>query len=181
MAAAEQKEGWLAACEQQGVYLVLTRRMVAELAGALKELSNGTVLEVCAGAGRLASALSSCGLEMVATDVSPQGPEVLPLSAREALLRFRPAVMLGSFVPFDAGVDEEILNSSSAKHYVVLNARIGGRLGSPALWNHPEWTCERLPSIERPMICRHDVWLDCERGVKQHGEAWHFRRLSLTG
>lgn len=176
MAAAEHEAGWLAACEEQSIYLLLTERMLAELARFLREINEGTAVEICAGAGRLTSALSSRGVEIRATDASPQHPTVLSLSAREAIERFRPTVVLGTFVPFDAGADEEVLKDGSVTHYVVLNARIGGQLGSPRLWTHPEWTCNELPSIERWMICRHDVWTGRGRQVKQHGEAWHFRR-----
>ena len=86
---------------------------------------DGPVLEVCAGTGELARALISSGVRLLATDAEPpKNAEVLRMSAQTALRRFQPSVVLGSFVPFDGGVDKMILSYPSVRHYVVLNARI---------------------------------------------------------
>lgn len=140
-----------------------------------------------------------------------KGSAVLRMPADAALRRFQPTVVLGVFVPFDAGVDEAVLASASVRHYVILNARIGGSLGSPLLRQATDWKAERLESVRRWMLTRHDVWLgespqpgwsepfdlyrqsdfaqqegktECRRpgrsftDLLQHGEAWHFRRIS---
>ncbi len=106
------------------------------------------------------------------------------MSAEAALRRFQPAVVLGVFVPHDAGVDEAVLACPSVRHYMIINARIGGVLGSPSLWSAPGWKSEPLEDIRRWVITRHDVWLghagEKDGGVLHHGEAWHFARTAVT-
>jgi hypothetical protein len=86
--------------------------------------------------------------------------------------------VLGSFVPFDAGVDEAVLNAPSVKRYLVLNARIAGVLGSKSLWNRSDWRAIPQPDVFRWMITRHDVWIpaDGPDTLSQHGEAWQFHK-----
>jgi len=195
IAAAEQRDGWLAACEAAGCFLVPCRELIdalAELLGRLLGESREPVLEVCAGSGELAAALRQSGVPVQATDaefvVPPSGggsrlkPElqtgsgdVLRMPAEEALEKFRSRVVLGVFVPFDAGVDEAVLRFPTVRHYVVLGARLGGLFGSPALWRHPQWSAHPLDDVARWILTRHDVWFGpAEPCVLRHGEAWHF-------
>ncbi len=229
--AAEQGAGWLDECDDAGRFLAVSSELVDALSGTLRGLAgDAPVLEVCAGSGELARSLAFAGVRMQATDVEPVGLgrrpgsdvghltngqvpsggrdlSVLRMSAQAALRRFRPSVVLGSFVPFDAGVDEVILSCPSVRHYVVLNARIGGSLGSPALWQTSGWQAEPLEAVQPWMLTRHDTWLgphqpgcsdyqprggtDLPAGQPQqpgwshtdllrHGEAWHFTRDSTT-
>lgn len=176
VAAAEQGAGWLAACEEQDVYLLLTERMLDALASHLDDIREGSVLEICAGSGGLARALSARSVEVIPTDARTSHDSVEALCAADALSRYRPGTVLGSFVPCDSGVDERVLDCPAVNHYIILNARIGGRLGSPRIWSHPDWTAERLSAVEKWMICRHDVWLGPGQELRRHGEAWHLRR-----
>jgi hypothetical protein len=178
VAAAEQQDGWLIACQERGVYLAISRELVETLAKLLRSLGNEPVLEVCAGDGRLAQALGAGGVAVIATDAQPLADSgVERLSATEALARYEPAVVLGSFVPVDSGVDAAVLAAPSVRHYVVLNARLGGLFGSAELWQTAGWTGRPLPAISRRMITRHDAWLDePQRPILQHGEAWHWQR-----
>ena len=95
----------------------------------------------------------------------------------EALHRFQPSVALGLFVPSDSGVDEAVLRCPSVKHYVVLNARIGGALRSPALWQASGWKALPLGAVQPWMLTRHDVWMGPDHPILQHGEAWLFKRV----
>ena len=176
--AVEQEEGWLAACEHHGDYLVLTRPLVESLAQFLKQLGNGRVLEVGGGSGVLAEALDACGVKMIATDPGAAvGSMVQRMDGRTALRRFQPRVVLGSFVPFDSKVDEAVLGCSSVTHYLVLNARLGGAMGSEFMWRSRGWTATPLQEISRWMITRHDVWMGKGRSLLRHGEAWHMENV----
>lgn len=182
MLLAEEQAGWLAMCEQRGEHLVVNRPLVQQLAAFLCGLSARPVLEVCAGGGRLALALREVGVDVIAVDsdpgVSPAvfSPPVVRATAAEALGRFRPSVVLGSFVPVDSGIDEQVMRFPSVEHYVVLGARLGGVFGTAALWRSG-WRAQRLEAICRYMTTRHDVYLgDPDRPILQHGEVWHFRR-----
>ena len=178
IAAAEQTDGWLDACEHTGRFLLVNRDFVASLAEWLRRLDESPILEVCAGSGELAEALAATGVPLLATDADPPADAAVErASAAESLERRRPAVVLGSFVPVDAAVDEAVLACPFVRHYVVLGARIGGLLGSAALWRAPGWTYQPLPHVARWMLTRHDVWTGLpEQPILQHAEAWCFSR-----
>ena len=183
IAAAERGDGWLSLCRHAGRYLATTRELAMALAGFLRSLEAPSALEVCAGSGELTRQLRSAGVQVVATDAAPAGGSaVIRASAEEALRRHQPAVVLGSFVPVDAGVDERVMGFPSVRHYVVLGARLGGLFGSAALWRDSRWAAEQLADVSRWMLTRHDVWLGTPgRRILQHGEAWHFRRTPGNG
>jgi hypothetical protein len=178
IAVAEQRAGWLSACEEAGRFLLPSHELIAALSELLRSLGNGPVVEVCAGRGELAEALASEGVSIVATDAdAPPDSPVLRASAEKALARYRPSVVLGCFVPFDAGADEVVMAFPSVRDYIVLGARIGGLFGSAALWRNPGWTAEPLNHISRWMLTRHDVWVGAPtQPILQHGEAWRFCR-----
>ncbi len=181
---AEQSSGWLDECDEAGRFLAVSRELVESFAHVLRRLAgNGPVLEVCAGSGALARSLATWGVPVQATDAEPpEGSGVLRLSAQAALRRFQPTVVLGVFVPYDAGVDEAVLACPSVQHYIIVNARIGGALGCSSLWSMPGWTSEPLDDVRRWVLTRHDVWLGHAGtdggGLLQHGEVWHLSRTS---
>jgi hypothetical protein len=184
--AAERSTGWLDECLEAGRFLAVNQELGDALASALRRFAgNGLVLEVCAGSGEMVRPLAALGVHVAATDAEPpEGSKVLRMFAEAALRHFQPAVVLGVFVPHDAGVDEAVLACPSVRHYVIVNARIGGALGSPSLWNAPGWKSEPLEDIRRWVITRHDVWLGRggeENGdILPHGEVWHFARTAAA-
>jgi len=179
MADAERSDGWLAACERTGRFLVLNRQFVDGLAHHLSEIGDGPVVELCAGDGELADALRKRGVDVIATDVDPPaGAAVVRADAAEALGRHRPSVVLGSFVPFDAGVDELVSAKSHVDRYVVVNARLGGELASTCLWQGQTWHAVQITDVTRWMVCRHDVWMGPDRPILQHGEAWSLQKAA---
>jgi hypothetical protein len=179
MAIAEQGDGWLSACDDAGLFLVPTCEMIDALVAFLRGLSDAPILEVAAGRGELAWILAQRGVRVIATDAHIQQthPPVTRLAAGQAIERYRPVVVLGSFAPADSGVDEVVLAADRVQHYLVLNARIGGAFGSDMLWNEPGWSAVRHAEVSRWLVTRHDVWLSHEE-VLQHGEMWHFARWS---
>lgn len=181
--AAERGEGWLGVCEQAGRFLVPCGELIASLAQRLGPLDDSPVLEVSAGRGELAESLRAAGVRMVATDVElPEGftGPVERRSAEQALEQYRPALVLGSFVPVDSGIDRMVMSFPSVRHYVVLGARIGGLFGSASLWEEAGWTARPLDAVTQWMITRHDVWID-RRTILRHGEAWHLVKKTQNG
>ncbi|MFO7906450.1 MAG: hypothetical protein ACQESR_31520 [Planctomycetota bacterium] len=182
--AAEQGRGWLDECDEVGRFLALGQELLDALSLALRPLAElGPVLEVCAGSGDLARALNTTGVPVQATDAKPpnEAAGVWRMTADAAMRHFRPAVVLGVFVPHDAAVDEAVLACPSVQHYLALNARIGGSFASRAFWRTPGWHARPLEAIDRWMITRHDVWLGSAGAgpgelIKRHGEAWHLAR-----
>lgn len=178
---AERAEGWLPRCEDAGLFLAIGEELVAALAKELTSLGGGPILEVCAGRGELAGALRAQGVAVIATDAEPpEASGVVRADAAEALRRYRPAIVIGCFTPFDAGVDRVVLADAGVRHYLVLNARIGGAIGGACLWTDPRWDAVRLPGASQWMICRQDAWTGQGREILRHGEAWLFRRRACT-
>ena len=177
---AEQGDGWLVKCEDTGLYLVICRELVAVLSGILRSDDSEPILEVCAGSGALAAALSDAGIPVRATDVNPAGQlPVVRADAEEALRQHRPRKVLAAFVPIDSGVDRVVMKFPTVREYVVLGARIGGQFGSDGLWSDSGWIPTPLIDVTRWMITRHDVGLpsgDSSPKMIQHGEAWRFLR-----
>ena len=179
MAAAERSNGWLVACEQVGRFVAVNEQFVAALARQLGALGGSPIVEVCAGDGELADRLRDRGVEVIATDIDPPaGSAVVRAGAAEALRRYQPCVVLGSFVPFDSGVDAQVSAEPCVLHYVRLDARLGGQFGGPALWDGAAWRATQLDEATRWMICRHDVWMGPGQPILQHGEAWRLERTA---
>lgn len=173
----------MARCLESGRYLALSAPFVGALARVLRSLGDAPVLEICAGEGALARALEMYDVSIRPTDASPPASaaaSVERLTAHEALALHRPRVVLGSFVPWDAGVDRCVLSDANVRHYVVLGARLGGTLGSGCLWTVDGWTRTPLAEVTRWMVSRHDVWLGDDRPLLGHGEAWLLSRTGLA-
>lgn len=178
---AEHAEGWLTRCVDRGVFLAVNDGLIAALHGVLSSMGAGPVVEVCAGDGTLAAALRNGGSAVIATDACPPpraGEAVQTLAADEVLRRLRPRVVIGSFVPADSGVNEQVLGDSGVGHYLLLTARLpgdGGVPGSPS-----EWKAEHLDHVARWMITRHDFHIDPGRPIVAHGEAWLLKRKEAS-
>ncbi len=179
--AVERGEGWLARCADRRHYVALNHEFVRTLAKSLRAFGAGPVLEVCSGDGALAASLRGSGVDVIATDSTPSARPAGPverLTAAEALATYRPRVVLGGFVPVDAGVDDLVLNAPSVVEYVVLNARLWGEFGTAGLWTRAGWTAIPLEQVSIWMISRHDVWLGDDVAPLRRGEAWRFSRVT---
>ena len=177
VAAAERAEGWLARCDDDARYLRITREFAGALGRVLRSLGPGPILEICAGDGTLARVLRAQGLAVSATDLAPvsgRDTPPLPYSAAESLDRFPAASVLGSFVPFDAGIHDRVLSAEHVRHYLILDAwpEGVGRPGTPG----QGWRAQPLPQVSRWMITRHDAWLGDGIPVARRGEAWLLSR-----
>jgi len=188
MAEAEHGPGWFAACVEAGQYLVPSRSLIDTLAAVLGELSSGSgggggsgaIVEVCTGDGTLATALCEHDLEVIATDSHPPtDAPVERLDAEAALHRHQPRIVLGSFVPWDAGVNEAVLNSPSVQHYLLLHAMLSERDRIERLAKGDALRARRLPEVERWMLTRHDVWMGPNTPPRTKGQAWVLSRTAL--
>lgn len=167
--------GWLCNCQRRGLYQVLSRELVCAVRAVLTALSDGSVLEVAAGCGSFAAALSTPRLRVVATDSRSGWP------ADRALEAFRPGVVVSCFAPADSGVDAAVLACPTVRHYLVLNAACNGLFGSPALRQATGWSGRPVASVTGWMLTRFDTPLDpLGRRWVRHGQAWLFSRRALT-
>lgn len=166
MEQAEKGDGWLAWCREHDVYIAMTQELVTALAQLLSRFS-GTVLEIGSGNGELAHRLRERGVEIIATDCSPQNKRVLSLGAREALAMYRPATVLSSFLPLDGGVETDVLRWPGVHRYLYIGPILMDRVGPEELWRAAGWKSERLAEIDRVLISRLDFLADFTRRTHQ--------------
>jgi len=178
MAEAEHGPGWLAACAEGGQYLLLCREFVHALGSTLRSLGGGSVLEVAAGNGALATAMRLEGIPVIATDPDPPAAaeSVETINAQRALDKYRPAVVIGSFVPQDAGVDDTVLAHHCVQHYLVLNAVCNQQSVMDTLARRARVKARWLKHVAPWMITRHDVWRGPDTPPLAKGEAWLLSR-----
>lgn len=165
MEAAERHDGWLAACDERQVYVVVNREFVAALASVFD--SGDAVLEVGAGGGELALALAEHGARVLATDPSPRAGHVVKMSAAEALRQLAPRSVLAVFPPVDAGIEARILAAPSVERLVYIAPHWNGRVGIDAIWNRAAWTVSALPEVEQYLISRLDYLADFTRATRR--------------
>ena len=173
---------WLDYCERFGIYHLFTEEYVHGLARRIRELNPVRILEICAGNGQLSQALSAYGMDVLATDSGAWEDIVLPgfverLSAREALRKYAPDLVLGCWVPIDTDIDVQVLRSPSVRHYLYIAGESNGLIGSEAIWREPGRQVEELEEIGPYSLCRSDFLLHITRGdVVTHSRAFLFRR-----
>jgi len=168
MEEAEQAEGWLAWCRDRGIFIASANEFVDALANELRCLA-GTILEIGSGVGELAAELGRRNVSVIATDPAAVAPNVIRMSAREALKLYKPATVLSSFLPVDAGVEADVLRCASVQRYLYLGPIIMGRVGPEALWNVTGWSAKRLLEVEDVLISRLDILPDFSRRTHLRG------------
>lgn len=155
----ERREGWLAWCEHNGIFVAHSRELVGELVKVLSSLPQ-PVIEIASGSGDFAAAFAEAGIDIIATDVGREGGNVLRLDAESALRNLAPATVLTSFAPIDADIERKILDWPSVRNYLYIGPLINERPGPEALWQHRGWEARDLPRVERYLISRLDFLSD---------------------
>ncbi len=155
------------------VHQFLTREFVEALAARLRASSGAPVLEVGAGRGDLARALRGCGVPVVATDEGswldgrlrwPRGvPEgVERLDYRAALARYRPGIVLCSWMPQGEDWTPAFRACPGVREYVLIGEEPGGSTGTRASFEAPPpW---RRASLDG--IARHGFTRNPDRGFR---------------
>jgi hypothetical protein len=161
--AADRSDGWLAACQERHVYLVLNHEFVAALAAVLA--FSPEVIELGAADGQLALALQTHGVRVIATDANPRAAHVLPLTAAQALRQIKPRTVLVCFPPVDAGIEAAIFDTPSVRNIIYIGPEWNSRVGTDGLWNQPGWTVTSLPQVDRFIVSRLDYLVDFTRAT----------------
>lgn len=148
------------------VHQFWTREFVAALARHLRASGAAPVLEVGAGRGDLAGWLRARGVPIVATDDGswldgrrrwPRGlPDgVEPLSYEAALARYRPALVLCSWMPLGEDWTPAFRACPSAREYLLIGEGPGGCTGTPASFDaSAPWRRAFLGDIARLGLTR---------------------------
>ena len=176
LAGEERGDGWLAYCEQQGVYQWPVAEWAGALAGALLPLGAKRPLEVGAGDGALGRALREHGLPIVLTD--PAGKDDIErLGVADALEAHQPDLVLSCWLPFDLGAEKIIFARPGVRWYLAVVQTGPGFAGSEALWADHGWTSRRLVEADRWSVSRTDYLTGVDRGEHiRHGAAFLFER-----
>jgi len=165
MQAVEQLDGWLADCERRGIYIAITHEFVTALASLLPR--EAAILEIGSGDGKLATAMLSAGVRVIATDPTPRAPHVLPLTAAEAVHKFSPNFVIACFPPLDAGIEADLFRTRSVDSLLYIGPEWNGRIGPDALWNQNGWTVTSMPLLDQFLISRLDYLADFTAATHQ--------------
>jgi hypothetical protein len=169
MEEAERADGWLAWCEDRGIYAAVSVEFADAMAAALGALPQ-PALEIGAGAGVLARALRGRGVRLLATDAGPASEGVESLSARAALSQYGPATVLACFPPIDALIEDDTMNRGSVTSFLYIGPLIYERVGPEALWR-PGWRALDMPQVNAALLTRLDSLGDFTRHSLQRGAA----------
>lgn len=101
-----------------------------------RELTSSLIVEVCAGNGKLAAHLREKGLNVIATDnyAAPMERDnnvVERLSHRQALRKYNPQVVLGSWLPYRSAVGNQVLAHPSINCFFYIGETDTGCTGFP--------------------------------------------------
>jgi hypothetical protein len=170
----EFDEGWLSFCEREGIYGLWTEEFLDALSTILSARTDGPVLEVAAGNGTLASHLRSRRIEVNSTDPANRGG----LTARRAIEKHYPKIVISAFAPYDADVDTAVLEALCVQHYVAINTEIDGRFGHPRTLSDPRWRRQPADRAAALLFTRYDTPIDEEgQRIIQHGGVLLLQRV----
>lgn len=168
---------------ERGYWTVLNRDFVDSLYSDIARL--GTValpiVEICAGRGRLAYHLRQKGLEVVATDSYSSMHSyryneglVERLDHQEALVKYKPQVVIGSWLPPGPpnGEGDEIANSvlrfPTVDYLFLIGEGIDGNAtGGPTLYQELGFALHRLDTTRFALGTTDNLYLNAEGGIEQ--------------
>ena len=172
----DEFSSWIDYCRTREVFFLPTTEFACEVVRLVRALGAQRVVEICAGAGRLARALAQAGLSLTATD--PQGGEgVETLDVAAALRKHRPDLVIAAWVPSDIRADRMVLEDDCVRWYLWINAEINGLLFSPDFQEIPGVRVRQLPELARWTVSRLDYLSDFTCGhLVQHARVVLFER-----
>ena len=139
-----------------GVFTILTQEFVGGLYKELKRrrLASLPVLEICAGRGLLSHNLRKLGMEAVATDDysadMPRNPAIVEqLTHRQALEKYRPRFVLGSWLPAKEHIGDDVLNFPSVDYFIVIGESPGGATWPPKGYQNHGFKVYNLADISK--------------------------------
>lgn len=170
LALLRNRDEWNRLCEdeEQPIFQFLNKEFVDALAQYLKERkrilkSRKEIFEVGAGNGLLSEELRKRKINIVATDggsakIKPIAP-VQILDYREAIRRFRPNIVLCSWMPFQEDWTPMFRRFKFVQEYILIGeAHHSGCSGTDKTWeHHPGFSQMLLEEISKWSLCRSDL------------------------
>lgn len=144
-------QSWKKFCRKNGIWQVYTKEFVDLLAGKIHELNSGRIIEICAGKGKLSYHLQKRDIEIIATDdyswkdtcLSPKNVECL--SAKEAIKKYKPNLVVASWIPNHLTIGFEILDDPEIDYFINIGEDVGN-----STWMTGE--VDRTKGIERILL-----------------------------
>ena len=119
------KNEWVSFCRRYTLYNIENLELVSGLAFVLRELPR-PIIEVCAGRGKLSYWLRRFGIDIIATDdyswrLWGERHGVEKLDVWEALEKYSPRTVLGSWIPANASLGLAILSHPTVEFFIDIS------------------------------------------------------------
>lgn len=176
--------GW---CNQHMMYQLLNFEFVQELAKTIKEIDPEIILEIAAGRGIVSRHVSKIiNKEIILTDdyswwdgkeidEKIEYPDIVKMSYNEAIKKFKPDLIIASWIPYGQYWTKDFRKCSSVKGYILIGESEGGCTGAENDWK-TTWTRKDLENVERYGICRTDHGFNFGRYAMFHTNVTYFER-----
>jgi hypothetical protein len=143
-----------------------------ELEKILKKLKPKLILEVGAGDGTLSKILNDRGFNVIATDdyswlFKKRYFKVNKISYKKALEKYKPDIVINSWMPLGTDWTKDFRKTKSVKHYITIgevDACCGGD------WtDRKTWPITRLDKVTKYALCRtDDLWWRKDNQLDDH-------------
>jgi hypothetical protein len=140
----EHTMGMFSLLREENIFQFWNTEYIACLASELQSLvGKGLVLEVCAGDGCLTHWLKEHGVNAVATDDYSweKIKQVFPVEKLDALTaidRYKPKLVIASWIDYDKSLDLKIIQKG-VPYFVVIGEGQSGCTGSEEFWEKYEY------------------------------------------
>ena len=165
--------GW---CDQHSVFQVPNLEFVQELAREIKEIGAEIILEVGAGRGTISRHISKMiHNNIILTDnyswwnnehnkEKIEFPDVINMNYKDAIEKYKPDLIIASWIPYKAYWTKDFRECPSAKGYIIIGEDRGGCTGSEEDWN-TDWSIKNLKNVEKYGICKTDHGFSIKDGT----------------
>jgi len=177
---------WHTVCVRHHIFQLWNKEYIDILAKEIKLLiGEEPALEVAAGDGMLSHWLREHGVDIKATDamsgqwdwdLHPSRSKVEKLDAIEAIRKYKPRLVVVSWIELGSTLDIKILEENP-EFVIIIGERRGGCTGSREFWEVYEkkgYTLEYFDEVDKFNICRSDSAIP-GFGMRRHSETALFR------
>jgi hypothetical protein len=146
---------WWGIAQDNGVNNAYSLEFVETLYTEIKKVSRTPILEICAGNGKLSYQLRKRGVPIMATDDYSWGISngciVEKCTHKDALTRYKPEIVIASWIPRGASIGFDVLASPSVKYFIDIGDELSEETGLPySRYNQlHNWRKEYLESVQK--------------------------------
>jgi hypothetical protein len=152
---------WWKFCDDCKIHQVYNLEFINELAGEIRKLPESGIVEICAGRGDLSHRLGKQGVHIIATDdyswelSTPDRVE--KLSHREALAKYKPEIVLASWIPYRSRIGFDVLDFPSVRYFIDIEEDVGAASWlTREIYERNDFERIYLKNVEKYGICKTD-------------------------